>query len=67
MLLPPCSIGEFSSDDFFSSGVLGGGGGMYHHDVPQAPEDLLLCTDERLFNNDRTPPDQVSTPVFCSP
>lgn len=58
MLLPPCSIGDFSSDDFFSSGVLGGGG-MYHHDVvPQQPEDLLLCTDERLFNNDRTPPDQ---------
>jgi len=35
---------------------------MYHHDVPQAPEDLLLCTDERLFNNDRTPPDQDYQP-----
>merc|ERR1712135_31194 len=61
MLLPPCHnhiIGDFPSDDFFSSGVLSGGGMYHHHDVPQAPEDLLMCTDERIFNNDRTPPDQ---------
>lgn len=58
MLLPPCSISDFASEDFFSSGVLGGGGMYHHHDVPQAPEDLLMCTDERIFNNDRTPPDQ---------
>lgn len=31
---------------------------MSWQDVPQQPEDLLLCTDERLFDNDRTPPDQ---------
>merc|ERR1712136_282768 len=61
MLLPPCHnhiIGDFPSDDFFSSGVLSSGGMYHHHDVPQAPEDLLMCTDERIFNNDRTPPDQ---------
>jgi len=60
MLLPPYHnhISDFPSDDFFSSGVLSSGGMYHHHDVPQAPEDLLMCTDERIFNNDRTPPDQ---------